>query len=301
VVNNGSIYPLDLDFQDTAEAIAAYLVVGPEGPVLVETGPASTLDTLKSRLSEHGYVTDDIHHVLVTHIHLDHAGAAGWWAQHGAQVYVHHVGAPHLIEPSKLLASAERIYGGRMDRLWGRTQPAPAENVHALYDGDSVNVGGLTFSALDTPGHARHHLVFRLGDVAFTGDAAAVRLPDNPFISLPAPPPEFDREAWQGTLWRLLDARLATIYPTHFGAIDGVTEHLKALSKLIDEATEFIRGRMKGGQERDVLAQDYLAWVRERAFAQGVSERSFEAREVANPTLMSVDGIMRYWRKRDEN
>jgi glyoxylase-like metal-dependent hydrolase (beta-lactamase superfamily II) len=301
VVNKGNIYALDLNFQDTAETIAAYLVVGPEGPVLVETGPASTLDTLKTRLSEHGYVAGDVHHVLVTHVHLDHAGAAGWWAQHGAQVYVHHVGAPHLMDPSKLLASAERIYGNGMDRLWGRTLPAPPENVHALYDGDTVNVCGLTFSALDTPGHARHHLVYRLEDVAFTGDAAAVRLPDSPFISLPAPPPEFDREAWQRTLRRLLDARLATIYPTHFGAIHGVAEHLKTLSKLIDEATEFMRVRMNAGQERDVLKQDYLAWVRDRAFAQGVPERSFEAREVANPTLMSVDGIMRYWRKRDEN
>jgi glyoxylase-like metal-dependent hydrolase (beta-lactamase superfamily II) len=295
------IHTLDLHFQNTPQAIAAYLVVGSQGPVLVETGPMSTLKTLKTRLAEHGYLPADIRHVLATHIHLDHAGAAGWWARQGAEVYVHHIGAPHLIDPSKLLSSAERIYGDAMDRLWGQTLPAPAERVHALHDGDVVEVCGVLFTALDTPGHAKHHMVYRLEDVAFTGDAAAVRLPDNPFISLPAPPPGFDRDSWQHTLLRLQDERFASIYPTHFGRIDAVQEHLEALSKLIDRAAEFVRVRMEAGLERDQLAMDYQDWVKERAISHGLSQRSIQVREVANPTLMSVDGIIRYWRKRDEN
>ena len=295
-----NIYPLDLNFQDTPQTIAAYLVVGPAGPVLVETGPASTLETLKERLTEHGYRPADIRHVLVTHIHLDHAGAAGWWARQGADVCVHHIGAQHLVNPSRLLSSAKRIYGDAMGRLWGETLPAPAERVHTLQDGDKIEVGGLTFVALDTPGHARHHLVYRLGEVAFTGDAAAVRLPGSPSISLPAPPPEFDREAWQRTIARLLEQDFATIYPTHFGPLNNVREHLETLARLIDQAAEFVRCRMQDGLERAALANAYLAWVRKHAYSQGLSEREIQGYETVNPTLMSVDGIMRYWRKRTE-
>jgi glyoxylase-like metal-dependent hydrolase (beta-lactamase superfamily II) len=264
----------------------------------VETGPASTLDVLKARLAEHGYTAPDIRHVLVTHIHLDHAGAAGWWARQGARVYVHHIGARHLIDPSRLLSSAERIYGDALDQLWGKTLPAPEGQLQPLHDGDSVEVCGLRFVALDTPGHAKHHLVYRLGNVAFTGDVGGVRLPHSPFISLPAPPPEFDREAWQATLKHLLNQGFATIYPTHFGPVNNVREHLKALGQLIDESAEFIRVRMESELDRAALADEYLAWVRRRAISQGVSERELQAQEVANPALMSVDGIMRYWRKR---
>ena len=294
------IHVLDLNFQDTPNVIAAYLVVGPAGPALVETGPASTLDGLKARLAEHGYTASDIRHVLVTHIHLDHAGAAGWWARQGARVYVHHVGARHLIDPSRLLSSAERIYGDAMDPLWGETLPAPEQQVQPLRDGDTLDVCGLSFVALDTPGHAKHHLVFRLGDVAFTGDVGAVRLPHNPFISLPAPPPEFDPEAWQATLTRLMGLGLATIYPTHYGPVSDVDQHFQTLAELIDQAADFVRVRMQAGLARDALAEEYLAWVRARADAHRVSERESQALEMANPALMSVDGIMRYWRKRAE-
>jgi glyoxylase-like metal-dependent hydrolase (beta-lactamase superfamily II) len=167
-----------------------------------------------------------------------------------------------------------------------------------LQDGDRIEAGGVTFVALDTPGHAAHHLVYRLGDVAFTGDAAAVRLPGSRFMSLPAPPPEFNREAWQSTISRLLGEGFATIYPTHFGPLNNVREHLEALASLIDRSAEFVRTRMQAGLERNVLAEEYLDWVRERAYAQGLSEDEFQRYEIANPTSMSVDGMMRYWRRK---
>jgi glyoxylase-like metal-dependent hydrolase (beta-lactamase superfamily II) len=295
------IFPLDLNFLDHPHTIAAYLVIGPEGPVLVETGPGSTLDALQARLAEHDVAPGDIRHVLVTHIHLDHAGAAGWWARQGADIYVHHVGAPHLIDPSRLLASAERIYGDAMDRLWGETLPAPAARVHPLYDGDTVLAGGLEFTALDTPGHARHHHVYRLADIAFTGDAAGVRLPGSSFLSLPAPPPEFDREAWHKTVKRLQGEAFAALYPTHFGIVENVDSHLSTLDKLVDASSEFVRSRLEAGLERNHLAEEYVGWVRKRAESEGLPERAFQAYELANPSFMSVDGIMRYWRKRAEH
>ncbi len=169
---------IDTQFQGMSQVTAVYLLVGPEGPVLIETGPGSTLPAVLHGLAKHGYSPADIRHVLVTHIHLDHAGAAGWWAQQGAQIYVHHLGGPHLVDPRRLIQSATRIYGEMMDTLWGEIVPAPADRVTTLYDGDTVSAGGLIFTALDTPGHANHHHSYLLetpdGRIAFTGDAAGV-------------------------------------------------------------------------------------------------------------------------------
>lgn len=292
-----NIYPLDLNFQTITHVIAAYLVVGPQGPVLVETGPASTLATLQARLAGHGYAPADVQHVMVTHIHLDHAGAAGWWARQGARVCVHHVGAPHIVDPARLLSSAQRVYGEALDRLWGETLPAPAGRVRALHDGDTIEAGGLTFTALDTPGHAWHHHVFRVGDVAFTGDAAGICLPGSDYIWLPAPPPEFDLQAWQRTIARLLDQNLVALYPTHFGPLENVRGHLEALSALINQAAEFVRERMRAGVGRDALLQQYLERERERARSHGLSQRHFQQCETICPPFMSVDGLMRYWRQ----
>ncbi|MGW8318964.1 MAG: MBL fold metallo-hydrolase [Candidatus Promineifilaceae bacterium] len=292
------IHTLDLDFQHLGKVIASYLIVGPAGPVLVETGPGSTLAKLKVRLAEHGYQPADIRHVLVTHIHLDHAGAAGWWAQQGAQIYVHHVGAPHLIDPSKLLSSASRIYGDQLDSLWGETLPAPADKVTALYDGDTIQVEGLTFVAMDTPGHAYHHHAFQLDDVTFAGDSAGVRIPGTSFVDLPAPPPEFDLEAWMRSIDRLLAQDFTAIYPTHYGRVDKWRLQLQTLVGLINEAAEFVRCRMADGLEREAILDHYLAWHQRRLENAGVSADLAARYEAANPAFMSVDGLMRYWRKR---
>jgi len=291
------IHTLDLGFQGTTHAIAAYLVVGPGGPILVETGPASTTAALEARLADHGVAVTDIRHALVTHIHLDHAGGAGWLARQGTRIYVHHAGAPHLVDPARLLSSAARIYGGDMDRLWGATLPVPADRVTALAAGEEARVGGLTLRALDTPGHAVHHLTFRLGDVAFTGDAAGVRLPGESMVALPAPPPEFDLTAWDRTLARLAGERFARVYPTHFGPFDDVVTHLAQLRDILHASAAFVQREMATGRDRDALVARYTDWNRERAAAAGVSEGALAAYELANPLFMSVDGIMRYWRK----
>jgi len=135
------IETIDLQYRGVSRVIASYLIVGPEGPVLVETGPGSTLETLLAGLNDHGVAPADIRHVFVTHIHLDHAGAAGWWAGQGATVYVHPFGAPHLIDPSKLIASATRIYKDEMETLWGEILPAPPDNVMAIQDGQVIPDG----------------------------------------------------------------------------------------------------------------------------------------------------------------
>ncbi len=292
------VHTLDLNFQGTPKAIASYLIEGPTGFFLIETGPGSSLKTLLARLEEKGLATKDIGHVLVTHIHLDHAGAAGWFAQNGAQVYVHHVGAPHLIDPTRLLDSAGRIYGPLMDSLWGDTLPAPAERVTSLYDEDEINIAGLSITALDTPGHAYHHHVFVIDNVAFTGDAAGVRIAGTSLVDLPAPPPEFNLEAWLETIKRLQSLNFKTLYPTHFGPLDNPERHLASFARIMVEAASRVKQRLEEGADRQEIVEDYLIWHRSRAETAGMATKEYERYELANPHYMSVDGITRYWRKK---
>jgi len=291
------VHTLDLHFQGRPNTIASYLVIGPEGPVLVETGPHSTFADLKTGLATHGFSVADIKHVLVTHIHLDHAGAAGWLAREGAHIYVHHVGAPHLIDPTKLLTSATRIYGEKMDSLWGEVIPIPSGQVTALKDGDKISAGGLTFAAWDTPGHAYHHHVFLIEELAFTGDAAGIQLPGIQFVDLPSPPPEFNLELWQQTIDRLLTMPVLAIYPTHFGRVDNWKQHLQTLRALLRSTSEFIRLRLEAGLERDEILAHYLEVQRDRALAAGMPDEMIDRYEIVTPQYMSVDGIIRYWRK----
>ncbi len=290
---------LDLGFQGTAETIASFLVVGPEGPVLVETGPGSTLPRLIELLGQKGFEPEDIRGVLVTHIHLDHAGAAGWWAQRGVPIYVHAVGAPHLIDPSKLLTSAERIYGNRMESLWGDTLPAPRENVHVVDDGDVVQVAGLQFEAIATPGHARHHHVYRLDSIGFVGDALGILLPDRYWVDLPAPPPEFDLGAWKESLNRIRSQELTSIYRTHFDHVEDVPEQIDGFEKILEEAAGLVKQMITEGLKRDQMVARYLSVMRTRAAEAGIDEASSRAYELANPRDMSVDGIARYWQKQE--
>lgn len=295
------IHTLDLHFQGKSDVTVAYLIEGPEGAVLVETGPGSTLNMLQEQLAQHGFAPGDIKHLLVTHIHLDHAGAAGWWARQGTQVNVHHLGAPHLIDPSKLLASATRIYGDQMDTLWGEFLSSPAERVTPVYDGDKIQAAGLTFKAIETPGHANHHHVYQLGDVAFTGDAAGICLPGSPLRDLPAPPPEFNWEVWQATIANIKAHNFRRIYPTHAGPVDEVNQHLDEFRELLNAAALFIHDHMIQGTSRDDLVDIYVQWNRDRAAAAGVSDEDFERYATANPFYMSVDGILRYWKKKGVN
>lgn len=291
------IHTIDLMSQNVPETIAAYLVIGPEGPVLVETGPGATLETLKAALQELDCPLQTIRHVLVTHIHFDHAGASGWWAQQGAQLYVHPLGAKHLIDPSRLVASATRIYGDAMDDLWGELLPAPAERVIQIHDDEIIEVAGLRFKALDTPGHANHHHVFCLEDIAFVGDVAGVRLPQSPLLALPAPPPEFDLALWQNTVDRLLAENFSAIYPTHFGRVDDVRGHFQQLKLLLNDAAGFVRQQMLEGKGRDQIVTLYEARHLQRSHEAGLSPEQRHQYAMASPLHMSVDGIMRYWRK----
>jgi glyoxylase-like metal-dependent hydrolase (beta-lactamase superfamily II) len=292
------IHPLDLKFQGAPQVIAAYLVLGPDGPVLVETGPGSTLSTLHAELARFGLTPADVRDVLVSHIHLDHAGAAGWWTRQGARIHVHYLGAPHLIEPSKLLLSASRIYGDQMKPLWGEFLASPAEQVHVLHDGDVVEAGGLRFTALDTPGHARHHMAYQLEQVIFTGDLAGVHLPGQHHIHLPTPPPEFDLLAWLASIERLRGLKPKQLYLTHFGAVDEPETHWAKVVPLLHSVSDLIGNLLRQGVDRETIVGRFSEFEAARQQADGLSESDRWRYATVGPMGMSVDGILRYWQKR---
>ena len=184
------VITLDLNFQGRPKAIASYLIRYGDGAVLIESGPGSTRAALEAGLAQESLSPRDVTHVLLTHIHLDHAGAAGWLARQGAQVYVHPVGAPHMLNPDKLIASATRIYGDMMETLWGEFLPVPEEQLNIAQDMQEIVIGNLRFLPINTPGHAEHHYAYLFEGVCFSGDVGGVRIPGYQYLRIPMVPPE---------------------------------------------------------------------------------------------------------------
>jgi glyoxylase-like metal-dependent hydrolase (beta-lactamase superfamily II) len=275
------------------------------GIVLVESGPGSTVPALEKALAAHGYTLRDITHVFLTHIHLDHAGAAGFLASQGAQVFVHPIGAPHLLNPEKLIASATRIYGDLMQPLWGDFLPVTAEKLTILQDNQEVVVGHLRLTALNTPGHAEHHFAYQFEDLCFSGDVGAVRIPGHRYMRLPMPPPEFHLEKWRESVARLQKAGFKRIAPTHFGIFEDVEWHLQAILRNLDEVERWLLETMPAEPTADerlssdveTLREKFVAWMEAQGRAEGLTDQEIEAYRLANPLAMSADGLQRYWKK----
>ncbi len=295
------LWLLDLDFQGVPNVIAAWLVTGREGHTLIETGPGSTLPTLERAIAETGARIDEVTQLAVTHIHLDHAGAAGSLMRRlpNARLFVHPVGAPHMIDPSKLLASATRIYGDAMDRLWGAFEPAPAERVVVLADGAELRAGDRTLRALHTPGHASHHIAFVDMErrTAFTGDVAGVRLGATPYVRPPTPPPDIDIPAWHASAHRLRALGLRALDLTHFGRTTGAASHLDTLVRNLDDWLAWTAERLRRGEDPSTIADELLRKGEMDVIRAGGSATDAIAYELASPSRMSVDGIARYIRK----
>lgn len=296
-MHSQSIYTLDLNFMGVPGSIASYLIPHTQGCILIESGPGSTQHTLQARLAEHGLRLSDITDVFLTHIHLDHAGAAGWLSQHGARIHVHPVGAPHLLDPEKLLSSAARIYGENMDLLWGQFLPVPEERLSVLQDGDVVNIGSLSLQAIETTGHAEHHFAYLFEDVCFSGDIGGVRPAGSPHLRLPMPPPEFNLEKWRSSLLRMRELKFRRIAPTHFGMFDDPDWHLQAIEHELDTIDEWISASMPGCTDLDAVSASFMEWTHRRYEAEGLIPAQVEFFETANPSWMSPAGIHRYWRK----
>lgn len=286
-----------LDLHDRApRVIAAFLLETQAGPVLFETGPESRFSVLLDGLNALGYAASDIRHVFVTHIHLDHAGAAWRLAERAATIYVHPKGAPHLVDPSKLWASATRIYGDQMEALWGQMGYVPEGQIEILQDGDTVRIGEVAIQALETPGHAYHHHAYRIGDMLIGGDITGVKIGRGPVLP-PCPPPEIHIELWRESLAKLRTLNLRRIYLTHFGQTEDVEAHLSALEAKLLEWADWMKERLKAGLTREQIVPEFEAYVAATLRAAGLSDEEVQEYEFADPSWMSVDGLVRYWNK----
>ena len=285
---------IDLLHLGYPQKIAAYAVTGPQGTLLIETGPAVCTAQLAAGLQAGGIDPEKIRDVLVTHIHLDHAGGAGHWAANGATVYVHPRGARHLVDPARLLASAARLYGDRMDELWGRTLPAPENHVRPVADGEVVAAAGIEIEALATPGHAQHHHAYRVEHIVFVGDLAGIVVPGTNILDVPAVPPDFDLELWLQSIDTIRELRPRAIYLTHFGPVEDVEDHLTRTGELLAEATDFVKRQLDAGDPPEKRVESYTLWNRNRLLREGNSEGEITKHFQFNPPALSAAGIVRY-------
>jgi glyoxylase-like metal-dependent hydrolase (beta-lactamase superfamily II) len=289
---------LDLNFQGQRGAIASYLIRHSTGAVLIESGPGSTLPALSSGLAAYGLTPRDVTHVFLTHIHLDHAGAAGWLASQGAQIIVHPAGAPHLANPEKLLASAGRIYGDQMDRLWGKFLPVPRAQLCIPEDGEEMTVGSLRLVVRFMPGHAEHHNVYCFENTGFTGDVGGVRMQGCRYLRAPMPPPELHFGKWRDSIGRMRAQKFRRLAPTHFGFFEDVGWHWDALLHSLDRAERWLEEQMQSEPSLEELRALFDGWMAGEASQAGLDEEALRALMLSNPTGMSADGMLRYWQKR---
>ena len=296
-MSNPTILTIDLNFQNMPGVIGVYLLPHEKGALLIESGPASTLHNLIGNLEQYGFSPSDITDVFLTHIHLDHAGAASWWASLGARIHVHPKGASHLINPEKLVASATRIYGTQMDTLWGNFSPVPVSQINILNDCDIITIGGITIKALDAPGHANHQLAYLVGDACFTGDIGGVRVHNQQYISLPMPPPDLNIPQWRTSIRRLLEHHPQRIVPTHFGVYEDAEWHLQTVLDLLDETDRWIKDTISPDMTEENFREKFTQFEIERARKAGFDDLTAKAQQLANPSFMSADGILRYWKK----
>ena len=292
---------LDLEFLGQREVIATGLMHGPGGVALVDPGPATTWSSLTQLLRQRGIGASDVRAVLITHIHLDHAGvcgvAAGAWPN--ATFYVHERGAPHMADPRKLLASSSRLYGADMDRLWGEVRPLPADRMTIVRGGEVIDAAGRTLDVAYTPGHASHHVSYfdeRHG-VAFVGDTAGIRRGLNPYVMPPTPPPDIDLDAWRESTRAILDWHPAQLFLTHFGAFGDPENHFAKLWDRMEDWSRRVRASLDRPGSDDDRAAAFTNEIIEDLRTQ-MNATEAEGYAKAARFDFSWSGLARYWRKR---
>ena len=292
---------LDLNFMGAPRLIATGVLETEDGLLLVDPGPASTLEALEEGLAEDGYDWNDVAGLLLTHIHLDHAGGTGTIVKHvpHVQVYVHQRGARHLVDPTRLLRSAQHIYGDMLDKLWGAVEAVPDENVHALTGGEQLQIGARKLDVAYTPGHAVHHVSFfdRRTGTAFIGDVGGLRVAGAEYVLPVAPPPDIHLDDWHDSIEWVQAWAPERLFVTHFGAFEDVDRHLRDMDDRLDAFANRVRA--------DLRAEDEAADPAEQFHAEQVAAMKAETPAPLQPPYEhfgrpkeSWHGLARYWRKR---
>lgn len=290
---------IDLHFQGLNDAIAAFIIESSAGPILIETGPYSTFPSMEAGLDKLGYKPADIQHVLLSHIHFDHAGAAWAFAKNGAKVYLHPVGAAHMNDPTKLVASATMIYGDKMDELWGRMEGIPEANLKVMDHEESITIGDETFTALHTPGHAKHHIAWEWNKSIFTGDVAGAKILNGPVVP-PCPPPDINIENWVSSIDLILSRNPEKLILTHFGECTDVNEHMQSLKESLTDWSGWVKRKWEQGLSNEEMVPLFMKYTNDQLISSGVPVEGLKQYEAANPAWMSIAGLVRYWKKQSQ-
>jgi glyoxylase-like metal-dependent hydrolase (beta-lactamase superfamily II) len=290
---------IDLQFHGRVETIAAYLIFDGEQAALIETGPASTVDTLLEGVQAAGVPLEALRQIFVTHIHLDHSGGAGVLARQlpWTRVYVHPVGAPHLADPSKLLASASRLYGDQMGSLWGTIVPVPQESLVVVNEGDEIAIPGSTLHVFETLGHARHHHAYfdTKSGLLFTGDIGGVRMPGVRYVRPPTTPPELDIDMWRASIARLRTLDATGLCLTHFGLFRGnLAWHWDDLEQRLVAWSELVCEQLEKGADESAILQQLKSQAASEFESLGVAPSTYD---IAVSFESLVAGYVRYWKK----
>jgi glyoxylase-like metal-dependent hydrolase (beta-lactamase superfamily II) len=293
---------LDLHFLGHPDIIATVAMHAPSGVALIDPGPTTCVDRLRQTLLKKGIRLSDVRQLLLTHIHLDHAGSTGSLVQENPhlEVYVHERGAPHLSDPTKLLASALRLYGDDMARLWGDFLPVPAERLRVLKGGERLPVGGRELEVAYTPGHASHHVSYFDADsrIAFVGDVAGIRRGAGAYILPPTPPPDIDLELWRASEERILEWEPETLFLTHFGPHRGVRVHFQELFSRLDDWNAIVRRLLADTALSDEDREKRFVDLAMEDLRRTVGEAEAARYSRAGRLDYSWQGLARYWRKK---
>jgi glyoxylase-like metal-dependent hydrolase (beta-lactamase superfamily II) len=252
---------------------------------------------LEKELERFNYKLGDIQHLFLTHIHFDHAGAAWALAKNGTKVHVHPKGYKHMLDPSRLYASAKRIYGDKMEFLWGSMESIEEQNLHSVENDEEFKFDDLVIKALFTPGHAVHHIAWQIGDNIITGDVAGCKIDHGPVVP-PCPPPDINIEDWISSIDLLLKNKPKALYLTHFGKVLNVDNHLNALKEILWDWVNFFKPYYESGAEVKEITPLFSAYAKDQLIEYGAAEL-INKYENANPAWMSVAGLMRYWAKKN--
>ena len=281
--------------------IAAALLESEGHQAIVDPGPGSTLETLRKQLQARGLSVGDLDALLLTHIHLDHAGASGALVRENPRlaVYVHKNGAPHMADPSKLLASALRLWPNDLQRLFGEMLPVPAENLRILEGGETLKLGSSKFEVVYTPGHASHHVSYfdHQQGVAFVGDTAGVRIEGYPYVMPATPPPDIDLEIWESSFKAILERKPARLFLTHFGFSGNPGEHILLFRERLHKWAEIAAKSMQSASDESAALAAFMAKTRAE-IAEHLPAKEVEHYVFSAGLNLSFLGLARYLRKR---
>ncbi len=297
------LWQISLPFQGESGIIGSYLLANGRTLALIDPGPTTTLGELLEAIRETGHRPEELTHILLTHIHLDHAGATGNLLQYTPQasVYVHGIGAPHLLDTTKVVTSATRIYGERMQTLWGEIKSVPAPRLQILEHGDTLKLGEMTLEVHYTPGHAIHHIIFfdpQTRDL-FAGDVAGVRLQGIDYVRPPTPPPDVDLEAWVKSIELMRHLQPEVLYLAHFGPTYQIEQHLEILQAKLFSWGELMLQGLREGKNEDQLLELLIAQTQPELLAVAHDKQDIVRYEIATNYRMTVQGYMRYWQKKN--